>query len=156
MFPEADGEASCPASACVVRNPSGAFASGMQLPKPSADWRQLRDWPKDAWLAQFCVNINGDLNLWGCVWKKALQGICACCFLSRGLWCCFRWTSSRPCVGRGGGPGFSQRRLVPREGLSLGGGVVPQGFNEYSFWMQDPFNKIVLSSVWYYMLIITV
>lgn len=50
----------------------------------------------------------------------------------------------------------SQYRLVPQKSLRLGSGITPWCFKEYSFWMQDLFNKIVLSSVWYYILIITV
>lgn len=46
--------------------------------------------------------------------------------------------------------------LALERSVRWGSGIMLWCFKEYSFSMQDLFNKIVLSSVWYYVLIITV
>lgn len=112
-------------------------------------------------LSQFCVNKNGDLKLWGWVgWKKksstrllSLRAV----FCLEGFGTVSDWLVQVCCVWRGELTCFSsQCRLVPQKSLGLGSGEMPWCFRDSSFWMQDLSNKIVLSSVWYYMLIITV
>lgn len=108
-------------------------------------------------LFKFCVNINGGLEIRGgvCV-EKALQGIYACCFLSWGFWYSLRLICSYAVSGMRTNCFCPRTDLSLKRSLTWGSGIMPCCFKEYSFWMQNLFNKIVLSSVWYYVLIITV